>query len=75
MIRFITFVFLVFFGVNAAAKPILHRRAPFSHRTRRRDFYCPRPYRSCSERRTSFTTFSTWWVWGNMSTGCTASTR
>lgn len=21
------------------------------------------------------TTFSTWWVWGNMSTGCTSSTR
>ena len=26
-------------------------------------------------RRTSLTTFSTWCVWGNMSTGCTASTR
>ena len=27
------------------------------------------------QRRTSFTTFSTWCVWGNISTGCTASTR
>ena len=34
-----------------------------------------RPFRPGGQRRTSLTTFSTWCVWGNISTGCTASTR